>query len=93
MSSLLAILMVLGMAGCRGQELKIREGFTAARISHDQKIGERKCRENEVPKRWNENLTFDFLTASDGSPQPTVGKKVDGKWVRHKAQIDTSKLQ
>jgi hypothetical protein len=53
----------------------------------------RKCAEKEVPRRWADLLTADFLTGDHGSPQPTIGKKVDGKWIRHTAQIDTSKLR
>lgn len=53
----------------------------------------RKCAEKEVPKRWAEGLTADFLTGDHGSPQPTIGKRVDGKWDRHPAKIDTSKLR
>lgn len=53
----------------------------------------RKCAEKEVPKRWAASLTADFLTGDHGSPQPTIGTKVNGKWDRHPAQIDTSKLR
>ncbi|HEV8428927.1 MAG TPA: hypothetical protein VGQ41_13575 [Pyrinomonadaceae bacterium] len=52
----------------------------------------RKCGENEVPRRWAEDLTVDFLTSNYGSPQPTIGKRVKNEWIRHEAQIDTSKL-
>ena len=53
----------------------------------------RKCAEKEVPRRWADGLTADFLTGDHGSPQPTIGKKVDGKWIRQPAKIDTSKLR
>src|SRR6185503_11974515 len=39
MTQLITLLMLLGLAGCQEREIKVREGFTSARISRDEKIG------------------------------------------------------
>lgn len=52
----------------------------------------RECANRDMP-RMSRDLTIDFLADDHGSPQPTIGRKVGGEWIREEARIDTSALR
>ena len=49
-------------------------------------------RQNDMP-RMSPEVTIDFQTDMHGSPQPTIGRNVGGKWIREEVRIDTSQLR
>ena len=53
----------------------------------------RLCEKQSDMPRMSPELTIDFLTDMHGSPQPTIGRNVGGKWTREEARIDTSELR
>ena len=52
----------------------------------------RKSKTGETSHR-NYDLVIDFHVADHGSPQPTIARKIAGKWIHQEAQIKTDELR
>ena len=53
----------------------------------------RPCPNRDMPRMKNYDLTIEIYADEHGSPQPTIRRKVDGKWIPEEVRIDTSALR
>ncbi|HEX7313117.1 MAG TPA: hypothetical protein VF297_04320 [Pyrinomonadaceae bacterium] len=53
----------------------------------------RKGDPRQIPSMRRYDAVVDFQVGDHGSPQPKIGRKVDGKWEYREVQIDTKELR
>lgn len=80
--------------GVKENELYFYSAKERASVIYNFEIGtKRTSKIEEVPRRKNYYQVMDFNTAEHGSPQPRIGRKINGKWIYQEAQINTSELR
>ncbi len=82
-----------GNYGFKDDELYIYSGAERSFLVYNIYSGlKRKSKTGETSHR-NYNQVIDFHVAEHGSPQPSIARKIDGKWIYQETQINTAELR